>query len=278
MAPSKRRVNSNKDKDTTTLPGNMKFKGESGDSLDSMEKKMKSNNVGDIMRIGENEEFTVAILKNPEPSDNWPAMYEHTLQPKGGNWTYLPCTDKCPACTKMPDNSPRLYAYIPLYVYEIGRVQFFRAPSTIWNDIIAKYKRGKARFLSNKYILSRHDDSGPTRYEFDRQDEKVGLGVKKAKIPDINAAMSERWTRAINQLGWKVTGEKFEESDDEGAFDHSADDDLDIDDVKDMDKKQLMTVIEDYELDIEDPEDFKTGALKKLVIKGLKELDEEDDE
>ena len=260
------------------LPGNMKFRTESSKDLDALEKKFKSNTGGPVMMLGKNEDVAVAIMTTP---DTWDTVYEHSIQGGGKNnsWVYIPCTDNCPACKRLPENQPRLYAYIPLYVYNLKRVQYFRAPNTVWNKMKKKFETNEARFLRNQYILSRIDGDGPTQYEFDRQDEKVKTSINKTEIPDFGKAIYERWKRALDQLDWKVSGEKFDDDSDEAdsAFNHSGDDDIDIDEVKTMKKKELKRVIRNYNLDIEDPDDFnKTSDLRKVVIKALESLDEED--
>ena len=258
------------------LPGGMKFRTEKGADVEELERKFKANNTGPILRIGENEELTVAIMNTP---DEWSesTIYEHAISGIGDNngWAYVPCVDNCPVCKRLPDNQARMYVFIPVYVYDNKRIQYFRAPSTIFTDLVKDYKRNKSRFLRNQYVLVRTDGSGPTRYDFDRQDAKVSSKTKDATIPDFEDTMSDRWFRGIEQLGWKVTGQKFEDKDDDDddAFDHSDDDDLDLDDIKKMSRKQLIAVIDEYDLDIEEPEDFKsTKALRKAVKAELEDL------
>ena len=283
MAKRTRSSDSGSSERKTSLPGDMKFKREKGGDLDSLGKKFKSSNQGDMLRIGKDEEYVVAIMSIPE---EWDTGYEHaiTTQDAQRSWVYLPCTDNCQACAKMPENEARLYAFIPLYIYESGKVQFFRAPSTIWNELVAKYKRNKSRFLTNQYILVRQDGDGAVKYEVDRQDEVVSPKIKKAKTPDFESAMADRWHRAIDALGWKVTGEKFassgdnEEDNEEDPFDHSEDDDIDLDDVKEMNKEQLLEVIDEYDLEIPRAKKKTLKALKQLVLAKLKELDESDEE
>ena len=265
------------------LPGGMKFKTQKGSSIEDLEKKFKAGATGPIMRIGENEDIVVAIMSAP---DDWgdTTLDEHAISGVGqnGGWVYIPCTDKCPACKKLPENQARQYAFIPMYVYETKRVQYFRAPGTVFNSLVRKYKKSPNRFLTNQYILSRIDEEGPTKYEMDRQEEKVSSKVKNAEIPDFAGAISDRWYNAMERLGWKATGQKFDDDDDDDDFDetdgydHADDDDLDLDDIKSMNLKELKKVIKEYDLDIEEPEDFPLKALRKVVLKGLKELDEED--
>ena len=270
--------NNDSDSGVSKLPGGMKFKAEKGGDIESIEKKFKASSVGEFLRIGKDEEYVVAILDIPE---NWSRMPEHAISGGKGGWIYLPCTTNCPACTRVPDSPPRLYACIPVYVYELKKVQYFRAPGTVMTEMITKYKRNKERFLTNQWVLARYDSDGPTRYEFDRQDAKVSSKVKKEKAPDFEKALIGRWKRGIESLQWKVTGEKFEDEDeDDKVFDHADDDsdDIDLEDIKKMNQKQLVELIEEYELDIDEPEGYTIKGLRIAVTKQMESLDEDDDE
>ena len=248
------------------MPG--KFKMETGGNIEDMEKKFKNSGIGDFLRVNKDDEFVIAILTQPT---DWFRMQEHAISQAGGGWTYLPCTTKCPACARLPDNQARWYAFIPVYVYEYNKVQLYRAPSTVITKLTSAFKRYKAKgFLSRKWIMQRFDEGGPTTYEFDRQDGKVSAKVANASIPNIEKAMEGRWRNAIEQLNWNASGEDMD--DDDEAFSHADDDDdVDIDDIKAMGKKDLIGVIEEYDLEIEDPEDIKTGALRKLIIRQMED-------
>ena len=269
---AKRRSRKNEGDVSVAMPGGMKFKVEKGGNIDSLEKKFKNSFSGDFLRIGKDEEYIVAILAKPT---DWYRGQEHSLTNEQGGWVYIPCTNNCPACKKHPENAARLYAYVPVYVYEHKQVRFYRAPSTVMTTLISKYGNYKDKgFLTRQWLLSRFDGSGPTQYEFDRQDEKVSDKVKEAKIPDIEKALTSRWLLAIRTLGWNVSGENFDDDDD--VFSHEKDDDnndVDIEDINNMGRKELIDFVEDYEMDIEDPEEFNTVALRKLIVANLKDED-----
>lgn len=262
-----------------TLPGNIKPKIEKGGSLADMEKKFRAGAGGDFLRIGKDEEYVLAILQPPE---KWDRIQEHGISLPKGSWAYLPCFDNCPACARMPDNPPRIYAMIPVYVYEYKKVQYYRAPGTVVTDLISKYKRNKSRFLARQYVLVRHDGEGAVRYDFELEDGKVSAKVRKAKLPNLEKGLVGRWQNAIERLGWNVSGEKYDEDEDEDdPFDHEdedEDEDIDIEDIAEMNRKELMGVIGEHELDIEDPEDIKLGALRKLVVAAFENDDDEEDD
>ena len=264
---------------TPALPGNIKPKIEKGGSLEDMEKKFRAGANGDFLRIGKDEEYVLAIL---EPPEKWDRIQEHGISLPKGSWAYLPCFNNCPACARMPDNPARVYAMIPVYVYEYKKVQYYRAPGTVVTDLISKYKRNKSRFLDRQYILIRHDGEGAVRYDFELEDGKVTSKVRKSKLPDLEKGLISRWQNAIERLGWNVSGEKkFDDDDEDDPFDHEDEDeeeDIDIDDISGMNRKELVKVIDEHELDIEDTEDIKLGALRRLVIASFDKDDDEDEE
>ena len=103
------------------MPKNVQFKRQSGGSIKDMEKQFKPGASGDWFRIGKDEEYTVALLAMPT---EWERIEEHTISMPNNQWAYVPCIQGCAVCKRYPDNSPRVYAIVPLYVYDYGRVQY----------------------------------------------------------------------------------------------------------------------------------------------------------
>ena len=266
--PSKKKTTKRKGGDTN------EFGIETGGELEEITRKFKSGEHGIFLRVEQDAEFTVAILQTPT---EWPRWQEYSI-PRGKNqWSYLPHKEKCPARRRFPDINPRMYAAIPLYVYEHKKVQYFRCPPTTFTDLATQFKKNKRSFLTKKWFMNRVDGEGAVRYAFGiMPDEKVTSKVAKSKLPDFAKGVSDRYARALEQLGIG-SGNDFSESDDDddAVFDHSSSD-IDIDDIKSMDEEELLDVIDEYELDIEDPEDFNLKALRKMVIKEMKS--QEDDE
>ena len=128
MAKRNSSQGSSSERRNIAMPGNMKLKIESGGDIDSIEKQFKNNALGNFLRIGKDEEYVLAIMNKPT---DWHRAQEHALTNPQGGWAYLPCTSNCPACKKHPENAPRWYAFIPVYIYEYKKVQYFRAPSTV---------------------------------------------------------------------------------------------------------------------------------------------------
>ena len=251
------------------IPKGMDFGIQVGGDLDGISSQFKSGANSDVLRIGENEEYTLAILDVPE---NWARVKEHGITADKGGWTYIPCITNCPVCKRVPDNNARMYAFIPCYIYQNKKVQYYRAPGTVVTELITKYKRYKSTgFLNFMWILTRYDGDGPVRYDMDRQMEKVPSKIKRMlpDAPDIQNVLTARYTRGLEYMGWTHKESDYEQADEEEdevveSYEEDSDD-VSEEDIEEMNKKQLIQLIEDYEWDIESPEEIKLRQLRVLV-------------
>lgn len=256
------------------------FNAKQSSSIEEMNKEFKASQSGPQLIVKADETYTVAILADPT---DWYKMPEHAIDAGSNNgFAYIPCPgrNKCPVCKKIPNNEARMHSWIPLYVYDNKRVQYFRAPPGAAGELTGKYERNPKQFLRRKWFLVRDDNQGATRYEFDRDDEPVSKKIAALEPPEINEFLERRFHTGIEKMGWKFTGESFDNDDDyDDDGDPPWDDedgDFDLDDIKTMNKKELKGVIKEYKLQVDDVDDFKPKALRKVVRNLMKEQQEED--
>lgn len=248
-----------------------KFKTNFGGDAKEIQKEFKSANNGKVLRIGENEEYTIAFLTDPT---EWGRVQEHNISAGKGSWAYIPCTDGCMVCSRLPNENARMCAFIPIYVYDNKKVQYYRAPSTVMTDLMLLYERyGQKGFVGYDWILTRIDSDGPVRYDLDRQMSKVKKSIREkvADIPDLYEVLEQRLQQGLENMNW--LGKKNDKNDAKESKRKTYEennDDLNMDDIADMDKEELIELIDDYNLKgIADPEEIKLKTLRQIVSKKM---------
>ena len=254
----------------TTVQGKGRFNVRYGGDKKEIEKELKAGSSGAILRIAENEDYTVAVLTVPS---EWARLDEHAIAAGKGSWAYIPCAPKCPVCERLPNESPRPIALVPIYVYDNKKVQYYRAPSTAITDLMLMHDRyGDKGFLNYDWIITRIDSDGPTRYDFDRQIDKVSKKIKllAAKIPDLNETLEDRFQRGMENMGWLGKKSDTKNARDKGKNYEEGNDDINLEDIDEMDKEELLQLIDDYKLKVTDPDEVKLKPLRKIVAKMMK--------
>lgn len=251
--------------------GGSRFNISRGGTTDEIKKEFKSGNTGPVLRIGENEEYTVAILADPS---DWGRILEYNISAPNNSWAYIPDFEDCLVRTYLPNERPRPVAFVPMYIYDNKRVQYFRAPSTVVTDLAILYDRyGEDGFLDYDWILTRIDSDGPVRYDLDRQMNKVKKSIKRKinEVPDLEEVLEQRYQQGIENMGWsdKKSDRQAASRDKKQKYDEG-NDDIDIDDIVEMDKEELLELIDDYSLKVEEPEEIKLKPLRKIVTKLMK--------